>query len=101
MQEIGKTLIIFGVILIALGAILSFAHKIPFIGRLPGDILIQKKNFTLYFPLATSILVSIILSLIFWPGQGLRAFPQRHLWCKGFAFFPCTVLGHVFEGLSD
>ncbi len=66
MQEIGKTLIIFGVILLGLGLILTFMNKIPFIGRLPGDILIQKKNFTFYFPLATSILVSIILSLIFW-----------------------------------
>lgn len=66
MQEIGKTLIIFGVILTGLGLVLTFMNKMPFIGRLPGDILIQKKNFTLYFPLATSILVSIILSLIFW-----------------------------------
>lgn len=66
MQEIGKTLIIFGIILIGIGALLAFANKIPFIGRLPGDIYIQKKNFTFYFPLATSILVSVILSLIFW-----------------------------------
>jgi hypothetical protein len=66
MQEIGKTLIIFGVILIGLGILLAFVHKIPFLGRLPGDILIQKKNFTFYFPIMTSILISIILSLIFW-----------------------------------
>jgi len=66
MQEIGKTLIIFGIILIGLGLILTFVNKIPFLGRLPGDIYIQKKNFTFYFPLATSVLLSIILSLIFW-----------------------------------
>lgn len=66
MQELGKALIIFGVILLGLGLALTFANKIPFIGRLPGDILIQKKNFSFYFPLTTSILVSIILSIIFW-----------------------------------
>ena len=66
MQEIGKTLIIFGVILISVGVLLTFFNKIPFLGKLPGDILIQRKNFTFYFPIATSILLSIILSLIFW-----------------------------------
>ncbi|MFH1397693.1 MAG: DUF2905 domain-containing protein [Candidatus Omnitrophota bacterium] len=66
MQELGKILIIFGIILLGLGLALCFANKIPFIGRLPGDILIQKKNFSFYFPLTTSILVSIILSIIFW-----------------------------------
>jgi len=66
MQEIGKTLIIFGAILIGLGLLLTFVNKIPFIGRLPGDIYIQKKNFTFYFPVMTSIIISIFLSLIFW-----------------------------------
>jgi len=66
MQEIGKTLIIFGVVLIGVGLLLTFINKIPFLGKLPGDILIQKKNFSFYFPLTTSILISIILSLIFW-----------------------------------
>jgi hypothetical protein len=66
MQEIGKILIIFGIILIGVGVLLVFFNKMPFLGKLPGDIYIQKKNFTFYFPLATSILISIILSLIFW-----------------------------------
>lgn len=66
MQGIGKALIIFGVILIGAGLLLAFFNKIPFLGKLPGDMLIHKKNFTFYFPLATSILISIILSLIFW-----------------------------------
>jgi hypothetical protein len=64
--SIGKALIIFGVILLGVGIMLSVINKIPFIGRLPGDIYIQKKNFSFYFPIATSMLVSIILSLIFW-----------------------------------
>ena len=66
MQEIGKILILFGIILIGVGLLLIFFNKIPLIGKLPGDILVQKKNFTLYFPLATSIILSIILSLILW-----------------------------------
>ncbi len=66
MQSFAKALIIFGFILIVTGVLLNFAHKLPFLGRLPGDICIQRKNFTLYFPLATSALISIILSLIFW-----------------------------------
>ncbi|MGD0336965.1 MAG: DUF2905 domain-containing protein [Candidatus Omnitrophota bacterium] len=66
MHEIGKTLIIFGVVLIGVGLLLTFFNKVPFLGKLPGDILVEKNNFTFYFPLATSILISIILSLIFW-----------------------------------
>ncbi|MFA5275787.1 MAG: DUF2905 domain-containing protein [Candidatus Omnitrophota bacterium] len=66
MQEIGKILILFGLILIGVGLLLTFYNKIPFIGKLPGDILIEKKNFTFYFPFVTSILLSIIFSLIFW-----------------------------------
>ncbi|MCM8796894.1 MAG: DUF2905 domain-containing protein [Candidatus Omnitrophica bacterium] len=66
MGELGKTLIIFGLILIGAGLLLTFFHKIPFLGKLPGDILIQKKNFTFYFPLTTSIFISVVLSLVFW-----------------------------------
>jgi len=66
MQELGKTLIIFGIILTGVGIFLLFFNKIPLLGKLPGDIYIQKKNFTFYFPLATSILLSIIISLVLW-----------------------------------
>ena len=66
MPAIGKALILFGVILIGIGVLLTFINKIPFIGRLPGDVYIQKKNFTFYFPITTSILISILLSFIFW-----------------------------------
>ncbi len=65
-QHIGKFLIIFGIIIIAIGSVLILSGKIPFPGRLPGDIIIQKKNFTFYFPLATSIVLSLILTLLFW-----------------------------------
>jgi hypothetical protein len=66
MPAIGKTLIIFGIILVGMGVLLTFINKIPFIGKLPGDVYIQKKNFTFYFPITTSILISILLSIIFW-----------------------------------
>ena len=65
-QNLGKLLIVLGVIVIVIGGLLLFSGKIPWIGRLPGDILIQKKNYTFYFPLATSIIISMIITLIFW-----------------------------------
>ena len=65
MNEIAKLLIGIGALLIVAGILLALAGKIPGVGRLPGDILIKKDNFTFYFPLATSLLISLILSLIF------------------------------------
>jgi hypothetical protein len=65
-QHIGKFLIITGIIIAAVGALFLLSGKIPWLGKLPGDIVIQKKNFTFYFPLATSILLSIIITFIFW-----------------------------------
>ena len=66
MAGLGKSLIILGIIIIAFGIIVTFAGKIPWLGRLPGDIHIKKDNFTFYFPLATCILLSVFFSLIFW-----------------------------------
>ncbi len=63
-QQIGKLLIIAGIFILILGIIFLLGDKIPFIGRLPGDIIIKKKNFTFYFPLVTSIILSLIISLI-------------------------------------
>lgn len=65
-SSIGKIFIIFGLIMLAVGGIMILAGRIPWIGRLPGDIYIQKKNFTFYFPLTTSIIISVFLSLLFW-----------------------------------
>jgi len=64
LNGIGKSLIVFGLLLIAIGVIFLFGCKIGWFGRLPGDILIEKKNFTFYFPVATSILLSIIIWVI-------------------------------------
>ena len=65
-QHIGKMLVLLGIILAVIGGLILLAGKVSWIGRLPGDILIQKKNVTFYFPLATSILVSIALTFLFW-----------------------------------
>ena len=64
MDDLGKFLVIFGIILVAVGLILLAAPKIPWLGRLPGDILVKRKNFTFYFPIATSIILSIVLTVL-------------------------------------
>jgi hypothetical protein len=66
MAQVGKVLILIGLIAIALGGVLVAFGKLPFVGRLPGDIIIQRKNFTLYFPLATGILISLVITFLFW-----------------------------------
>jgi len=69
MRELGKILLGFGVLLVILGGILlvvgNLSGKVPWLGRLPGDIYIRRDNWTFYFPLATSLLISLILTLIF------------------------------------
>lgn len=64
-DALGKLLILLGVFIALTGLLLMVGDKIPWIGRLPGDILIRKERFTFYFPLATSILISILLTLLF------------------------------------
>ncbi len=64
-SEFGRLLLILGVVIAVIGLIMMLAPKIPFLGRLPGDIVIRKGNFTFYFPLATSIILSIVLTIIF------------------------------------
>lgn len=63
-DDIGKFLIFAGIILAVVGLFLTFFDKLSFLGKLPGDIYIKKKNFIFYFPLATSIILSILLTLI-------------------------------------
>lgn len=64
MGEMAKIIIVIGVVLVLIGLVMLFIQKVPFLGKLPGDILIKKENFTFYFPLTTSIIISIIISLI-------------------------------------
>lgn len=62
----GKILIVLGIFIVLLGFLIFMAGKIPYIGRLPGDIFVQRKNFTFYFPLTSGIVISIVLSILFW-----------------------------------
>jgi Zn-dependent protease with chaperone function len=64
MFNFAKILIFFGLILILLGLFFILIEKIPYLGKLPGDIYIKKGNFVFYFPLATSIILSILLTII-------------------------------------
>lgn len=65
-QQLGKTLIVVGGLILLVGLLLYFIDRIPLFGKLPGDIVVKNKNFTFYFPLATSIIISIVLSLLFY-----------------------------------
>jgi hypothetical protein len=65
MPALGKMLIIVGIVFIVMGLAFLFGDKIPFLGRLPGDIAIHKERFSFYFPITTSIIISIVLSILF------------------------------------
>ncbi|MFA5101293.1 MAG: DUF2905 domain-containing protein [Candidatus Omnitrophota bacterium] len=68
MNTLAKSLIIAGILiaLLGVGIIIFSRFRIPFLGKLPGDILIRREHFTFYFPIATSIVLSLIVSAIFW-----------------------------------
>ena len=67
MREMGRLLLIFGLVLAAVGLLLMLGPKLPFrFGRLPGDIILKRDNFTLYFPLATGLVLSVVVSFLFW-----------------------------------
>jgi uncharacterized membrane protein YkgB len=62
---LGKMLILLGVLIIVVGFLLLIGEKVPWIGKLPGDIIIRKEKFSFYFPITTCIIISIILTLLF------------------------------------
>lgn len=64
LMDIGKILIVIGIVMLVLGGLFMVLGKIPGVGRLPGDIIIQRENFNFYFPVATMIILSILLSLV-------------------------------------
>ncbi|MEA3162264.1 MAG: hypothetical protein QOE88_82 [Verrucomicrobiota bacterium] len=67
MQEVGKLVVLVGVFLVVAGVILwRFPSLFNWVGKLPGDISIQKENFSLYFPVVTCLLVSILITLLSW-----------------------------------
>jgi hypothetical protein len=66
MSDIGKSLVVLGLLIALAGAVLMFAGRVPGLGRLPGDIHVQRGNWSFYFPLATSLVLSVVLSLVFY-----------------------------------
>jgi hypothetical protein len=66
MSDAGKLLIMLGALLALVGSLLWFGGKIPGLGRLPGDIRIEREHFRFYFPLATCLLISAVVSLVLW-----------------------------------
>ena len=66
MSDLGRALIVAGVLIALLGVFVTLGGRLPWLGRLPGDITIRRDNFTFYFPLATSLLLSVVLTVIFW-----------------------------------
>ena len=63
--DLGKMLVILGIVIAGIGVLLLVGDKIPWMGRLPGDIMIKREKFTFYFPVVTCIIISIILTLVF------------------------------------
>lgn len=66
MSGVGRVLIIAGLVLLAAGLVISLLPRFPWLGRLPGDILIRRENFSFFMPLTTSLLLSLVLSLLIW-----------------------------------
>ncbi|HEV2299547.1 MAG TPA: DUF2905 domain-containing protein [Candidatus Acidoferrales bacterium] len=67
MRELGKALVILGLVIVAVGAFLLTGAKLPLpLRRLPGDIVHQGRHTTFYFPIVTCILLSVVLTLLFW-----------------------------------
>lgn len=66
MQQMGKFLVVVGLVVVLLGVLLMFFDKLPFLGKLPGDISIKRENFRFYFPITTSIILSVVISLLLW-----------------------------------
>jgi hypothetical protein len=64
-EQLGKALIVSGLVLVGVGAIFLFGKSLP-IGKLPGDITIQKGNFTFYFPIVTCAAISVVVAIIFY-----------------------------------
>ncbi len=66
LPNLGKSLIVIGLILAVIGLVLTISDKIPWLGRLPGDFHYRGENFSFYFPLATSLIISVVLTLVLW-----------------------------------
>ncbi|HYP09767.1 MAG TPA: DUF2905 domain-containing protein [Bryobacteraceae bacterium] len=66
MGGLGRTLIVLGIVMLAAGLLITFVGKFTPLGRLPGDIVVRKQNYTFHFPIVTSIVLSVLLTLVMW-----------------------------------
>ena len=66
MHALGKILVVAGVVFLAAGVLLMFADRIPLLGKLPGDVHIKRENVEFHFPITTTILISVLVSLVLW-----------------------------------
>lgn len=66
MSDLGRLLIVFGVILVLVGVLLVWGPRIPWLGRLPGDIVYKSDRVTFYFPIVTCVVLSVVLSILLW-----------------------------------
>ncbi|MEK6765376.1 MAG: DUF2905 domain-containing protein [Planctomycetota bacterium] len=66
MVDFGKIFIFIGFLLVIIGFVFILGNKIPFIGKLPGDLAVVRKNYSFYFPVTTCIIISVVLSFILW-----------------------------------
>lgn len=64
MPELGRTLVILGGVIVLVGLALTLAPNVPWLGRLPGDVFVQRERFTFYFPVVTCLVVSVVLTLL-------------------------------------
>jgi hypothetical protein len=64
-SSLGKIVVVFGLVLVCLGLVLLLVDKVPWLGKLPGDIHIKRDRFSFYFPITTSIIISLLLTLLF------------------------------------
>ena len=66
MNDLGKSLVVIGLVIVVVGGVLMLAGRVPWLGRLPGDIYIQRGNWSFYFPIVTSLVLSVLLTVVFW-----------------------------------
>jgi hypothetical protein len=71
-NKMGRLLILVGVMLVILGLIINYFGKIPILGKLPGDISIERENFKFYFPITSGILISVLITIIIYIINRLR-----------------------------
>lgn len=71
-SQLGKLLILAGMVMLVLGLLFYWNEKIPWLGKLPGDIIVKKKNFTFYFPIVTCLVISLVMTLLFFVFNRLK-----------------------------